>query len=92
MVDVRECGDLDAVSVGLLRGVQLVGAVLVGDALVVSLRALLLASESLLEVAPQVLAVPPQLRVLLLQTPQLNSQLVDLLRFTSTEVLQRGLV
>jgi hypothetical protein len=76
--------DLNAVSVGFLGGVQLVGLVFLSDLVVVTLCALLLADESLLEVVSKLLAIPLQLGVLFFQTTELNSQIVDFFRFSCT--------
>jgi hypothetical protein len=50
LLNLGELLDLNAVSVGFLGGVQLVGLVFLSDLVVVTLCALLLADESLLEV------------------------------------------
>jgi hypothetical protein len=84
LLNLGELLDLDAVSVSFLGGVQLVGLVFLSDLVVVTLCALLLADESLLEVISKLLAVPLQLGVLFFQTTELNSQIVDFFRFSRT--------
>jgi hypothetical protein len=84
LLNLSELLDLNAVLVSFLGGVQLVGLVFLSDLVIVTLSALLLADESLLEVVSKLLVVPLQLGVLFFQTTKLNSQIVNFFGFSCT--------